>query len=89
MVGLSTDAGLFFQFLLASYLMVLFFSFLEQVFIASLPNIIAAQALNGLAMSLLFGQSKQNNCTHTNQQPHTLTPHRSWPQNRLARSVWY
>jgi len=56
MVGLSTDAGLFFQFLLASYLMVLFFSFLEQVFIASLPNIIAAQALNGLAMSLLFGQ---------------------------------
>lgn len=58
MVGLSSDAGVFFQFLLASYLMVLFFSFLEQIFIAALPNIIAAQALNGLAMSLFFGQQR-------------------------------
>ena len=54
MTGLSTDAGLFFQFYLASYIMVLFFSFLNQVYLAALPNIIAAQALNGLFMSLFF-----------------------------------
>ena len=48
------DAGLFFQFVLASYLMVLFFSFVEQVFIAALPNIVAAQALNGLVMNIMF-----------------------------------
>lgn len=71
MVGLSTDAGLFFQFLLASYLMVLFFSFVEQVFIASLPNIVAAQALNGLVMSIMFafGQSLLLRHTGTSNAP--------------------
>jgi ABC-type multidrug transport system ATPase subunit len=54
MCGLSTDAGLFFQFLFAGYLMCLFFATLEQVWIAGLPSIIAAQALNGLMMSIFF-----------------------------------
>ena len=38
--------------MLASYIMVLFF--FEQIFIAALPNLIAAQALNGLLMSIAF-----------------------------------
>jgi len=54
MVGLRADAGLFFQFVLAGYLMVIFFASMEQIFIAALPSIIAAQALNGLMMSILF-----------------------------------
>jgi len=54
MVGLSSDAGLFFQFLLAGYLMCVFFATLEQIWIAALPSIIAAQALNGLSMSIFF-----------------------------------
>jgi ABC-type multidrug transport system permease subunit len=54
LVGLQADAGLFFQFLFAAYLMCQFFAAMEQIFIASLPSLIAAQALNGLMMSICF-----------------------------------
>jgi len=54
MVGLVLSGRLFFMFLLACYLMLLFFSFMHQVFVAALPNLIVAHALNGLLMSTLF-----------------------------------
>jgi ABC-type multidrug transport system permease subunit len=54
LIGLDNSGTSFFRFVLASYIMVLFFSFFEQIFIAALPNLIAAQALNGLLMSIAF-----------------------------------
>ena len=54
LTGLQNSGTEFFKFVLVGFLMVLFFSFMEQIYIAGLPNLIAAQALNGLFMSLFF-----------------------------------
>ena len=54
LTGLQNSGTEFFKFVLVGFLMVLFFSFMEQIYIAGLPNLIVAQALNGLFMSLFF-----------------------------------
>jgi len=54
MIGFSTSAALFFQFYLMSLLMCLCYSGLSQLWLALLPNQIAANVANGLVMNLFF-----------------------------------
>jgi len=54
MIGFVNDAALFFQFYLMSFLMCLMYSGLSQLWLALLPNQIAANVCNGLFMNLFF-----------------------------------
>jgi ABC-type multidrug transport system permease subunit len=54
LTGLQNSGTQFFRFVLVGYLMVLFFSFMEQIYIAGLPNLIVAQAVHGFWMGLFF-----------------------------------
>lgn len=54
MIGFKTDASLFFQFYLMCLLMVLCYSAFSLLWLALLPNLIAANVANGVVMNLCF-----------------------------------